>query len=51
MGLGEEVAQVSIARSGETIINTMVFVRLHLFTYLVSWMTFNIYIFWGDICG
>ena len=41
MVLGEEMILGSVVGCAENIINSMVFVRLHLFTYLVNWMISN----------
>ena len=39
VGLVKETMPGSVVGCVENIINTLVFVRLHLFTYLVHWMT------------
>ena len=41
VGLGEEVAPGAVVGCAENIINIVVFVRFHFFTYLVNWMISN----------
>ena len=40
MGLSEEMMPGSDVGCAENILNTMVFVRFHFFTYLVNWMIY-----------
>ena len=41
VGLGEKMVPGSVVGCVENIVNTMVFVRFHFFTYLVNWMISN----------
>jgi len=41
VGLGQKMIPESVVGCAENIINTMVFVRFHFFTYLVNWMISN----------
>ena len=41
VGLGEEMTAGSVVGCAENIVNIVVFVRLHFFTYSVYWMIFN----------
>ena len=41
VGLGEKMMPGSVVGRAGNIVNTMVFVRFHLFTYLVNWMMSN----------
>ena len=41
VGLGEKMIPGSVVGCAENIVNTMVFVRFHFFTYLVNWMISN----------
>ena len=41
VGLGQKMMPGSVVRCAENIVNTMVFVRFHLFTYSVNWMIFK----------
>ena len=41
MGLGEKMIPGSVVGCAENILNTMVFVRFHFFTYSVNWMISN----------
>jgi hypothetical protein len=41
MGLGEKMVPGSVVGCVENIVNTVVFVRFHLFTYLVNWLISN----------
>ena len=41
VGLGEEVISGSVVGRAENIVNAMVFVRFHFFTYSVNWMISN----------
>jgi CBS domain containing-hemolysin-like protein len=41
VGLGEKMVPGSVVRCAENIINTVVCVRFHFFTYLVNWMISN----------
>ena len=38
VGLGQKMMPGSVVGCVENIVNTMVFVRFHFFTYLVNWM-------------
>ena len=41
VGLGEKMVPGSVVGCAENIVNTMVFVRFHFFTYSVNWMISN----------
>ena len=41
MGLGVKMVPGSVVGCAENIINTVVFVRFHFFTYLVNWLISN----------
>ena len=41
IGLGEKMVPGSVVGCVENIVNTMVFVRFHFFTYLVNWLISN----------
>ena len=41
VGLGEKMMPGSVVGCAENIVNAMVFVRFHFFTYSVNWMIFN----------
>ena len=41
VGLGEKMVPGSVVGCAENILNAMVFVRFHFFTYLVNWMISN----------
>jgi len=41
MGLGEKMVPGSVVGCAENIVNTMVFVRFHFFTYLANWLISN----------
>ena len=41
MGLGEKVVPGSVVGCVENIVNNVVFVRFHFFTYLVNWLISN----------
>ena len=41
VGLGQEMTPESEVGCAENIVNSMVFVRFHFFTYLVNWLIFN----------
>ena len=41
MGLGEKMIPGSVVGCVENIVNTVVFVRFHFFTYLVNWLISN----------
>ena len=41
MGLGEKMVPGSVVGCVENIVNTIVFVRFHFFTYLVNWLISN----------
>ena len=41
LGLGEKMVPGSVVGCVENITNTLVFVRFHFFTYLVSWLISN----------
>ena len=41
MGLGEKMVPGSVVGCVENIINTVIFVRFHFFTYLVNWLISN----------
>ena len=41
MGLGEKMVPGSVVGCVENIVNTVVFVRFHFFTYLVNWLISN----------
>ena len=41
MGLGEELVPGSVVGCVENMVNTVVFVRFHFFTYLVNWLISN----------
>ena len=41
VGLGEKMVPGSVVGCVENIINIMVFVRFHFFTYLANWLIFN----------
>ena len=41
MGLGEKMVSGSVVGCAENIVNTVVFVRFHFFTYLVNWLISN----------
>ena len=41
VGLGQKMMPGSVVGCAENIINTMVFVRFHFFTYSVNWMISN----------
>ena len=41
MGLDEKMVPGSVVGCAENIVNTMVFVSFHCFTYLVNWMISN----------
>ena len=41
MGLGEKMVPGSVVGCVENMINTVVFVRFHFFTYLVNWLISN----------
>ena len=41
MGLGVKMVPGSVVGCAENIVNTLVFVRFHFFTYLVNWLISN----------
>ena len=41
MGLGVKMVPGSVVGCAENIVNTVVFVRFHFFTYLVNWLISN----------
>ena len=41
VGLDEEMGPGSVVGCAENIVNTMVFVRFHFFTYSVNWLISN----------
>ena len=41
MGLGEKMVPGSVVGCVENVVNTVVFVRFHFFTYLVNWLISN----------
>ena len=41
VGLGEKMKPGSVVGCAENIVNAMVLVRFHFFTYLVNWVIFN----------
>ena len=41
MGLGVKMVSGSVVGCAENIVNTVVFVRFHFFTYSVNWMISN----------
>ena len=41
LGLGQKMMPVSVVGCAENIVNTVVFVRFHFFTYSVNWMISN----------
>ena len=41
VGLGEKMVPGSVVGCVENIVNTVVFVRFHFFTYLVNWLISN----------
>ena len=41
MGLGEKMVPGSVVECVENIVNTMVFVRFHVFAYLANWLISN----------
>ena len=47
VGLGEKMVPGSVVGCAENIVNTVVFVRFHFFTYSVNWMISNrlLYVF------
>ena len=53
MGLGVKMVPGSVVGCAENIINTVVFVRFHFFTYLVNWLIFNrlLGVFFGRFLG
>ena len=42
VGLGQKMMPGSVVGCAENIVNTVVFVRFHFFTYLVNWLIFNL---------
>jgi len=41
VGLGQEMMPGSVVGCAENIVNTVVFVRFHFFTYFMKWVIFN----------
>ena len=41
VGLGGKIVPGSVVGCAENIVNSMVFVRFHFFTYLVNWLISN----------